>query len=175
MTNEELRALNRTRKIYQIAFVSRDLERSMRAWVDTLQIGPWKVFTFSNDTVQNLQVGGKPVEEPFEFRIAITWVGDMEVEIIQPVRGPMIYERFLQEKGEGLHHIKERIADQDLPATLATYRDKGIAVTQTGRFVADLHFYLDTESRLDFIYELGNCPAQDLPPSMFSIYPPEPR
>ena len=40
MNNEELRALNQDRKIYQIAWVTRDLEKSMKAWVENLKIGP---------------------------------------------------------------------------------------------------------------------------------------
>jgi hypothetical protein len=34
------------------------------------------------------------------------------------------------------------------------------------------HFYLDTEKKLDFIYELANRPVQDLPPRLYTIYPP---
>jgi methylmalonyl-CoA/ethylmalonyl-CoA epimerase len=56
---------------------------------------------------------------------------------------------------------------------LSGYRAKGIGVTQTGQFGADFHFYLDTERQLDFIYELGNCPVQDLPAGTFTVYPPE--
>jgi methylmalonyl-CoA/ethylmalonyl-CoA epimerase len=96
MTNDELRALNKTRHIQQIAWLTRDLEKSMQAWIDTLRIGPWRVFRFTDKTVKNLKVDGKPVESPFEFRIAITHVGDIEIELIQPVRGPMIYEDYLQ-------------------------------------------------------------------------------
>ena len=173
MTNEELRALNRNRQIQQIAWLTRDLEKSMQAWIDVLRIGPWRVFRFTHETVKNLRVGGKLVEEPFEFRIAITHVGDTEIELIQPVKGPMIYEEYLQRRGEGLHHIKEKIATDALPGVVADYEARGIPVTQTGQFFADFHFYLDTEPKLDFIYELGNCPYQDLPPDLVSIYPPE--
>jgi hypothetical protein len=173
MTNEELRAHNKGRKIYQIAWVTRDLEKSMKAWVENLKVGPWRVYTFTDETVKNLKVGGRRVEEPFKFRIAISWIGDMEVEIIQPVYGPTIYEKFLAEKGEGLHHIKEKIDDADMQRVVDGYAAMGIGVMQTGQFFRDFHFYLDTEPRLDFIYELGNCPVQDLPPDMFSIYPPE--
>ena len=67
----------------------------MNAWVET-KVGPWRVYTFTDETVKNLRVGGKPVAEPFKFLIAISWIGDMEVELIQPVYGPTIYERFLQ-------------------------------------------------------------------------------
>lgn len=174
MTNDELRALNKTRHIQQIAWVTRDLEKSMQAWIDHLRIGPWRVFRFTNETVKNLKVGGRPVEEPFEFRIAITHVGDMEIELIQPVRGPMIYEEYIRRRGEGLHHIKEKLPEDKMNAIVADYEARGIPVTQTGQFVADFHFYLDTEPKLDFVFELGNCPYQDLPPEMVSIYPPEP-
>ena len=173
MTNEELRALNKNRQIQQIAWLTRDLEKSMQAWIDVLRIGPWRVFRFTNETVKNLRVGGRLVTEPFEFRIGITHVGATEIELIQPVRGPMIYEEYLQRRGEGLHHIKEKIADDQLTAVVEDYRARGIDVTQTGQFVADFHFYLDTEPKLDFVYELGNCPLQDLPPDMVSVYPPE--
>jgi len=173
MTNEELRALNAKRKLYQIAWVTRDIEKSLKAWVEVLKIGPWKVFSFTNETVKNLKVGGEIVREPFKFLIAISWMGDTELEIIQPVYGPTIYERFLNEKGEGLHHVKEKIEEDRFEETLRNYRDQGIGVTQTGQFGADFHFYLDTEKKLDFIYELGNCPIQNLPPNMFTVYPPE--
>ncbi len=173
MTNDELRALNKTRRIQQIAWLTRDLEKSMQAWIDVLRIGPWRVFRFTDKTVKNLRVGGRLVDEPFEFRIAITYVGDTEIELIQPVRGPMIYEEYLQRRGEGLHHIKEKLPDDQMASVVGDYEARGIAVTQTGQFVADFHFYLNTEPKLDFVYELGNCPYQDLPPGMVSIYPPE--
>jgi methylmalonyl-CoA/ethylmalonyl-CoA epimerase len=173
MTNEDLAALNRTRRIHQIAWVTRDLDKSLKAWVEHLKVGPWRVYRFTDKTVKGLTVGGVPVEEPFEFRIAISWIGDTEVELIQPVHGPTIYQRFIDEKGEGLHHVKERIADADMDATVAGFRARGIGVTQTGWFFRDVHAYLDTEPKLGFIYELGNCPAQDLPADAFTIYPPE--
>ena len=60
MTNDELRALNKTRHIQQIAWLTRDLEKSMQAWIDTLQIGPWRVFRFTEKTVKNLQLTANP-------------------------------------------------------------------------------------------------------------------
>lgn len=172
MTADELREHNKNRKIFQIAWVTRDLEKSMDAWIEHLKVGPWRVYRFTDQSVKNLHVGGKRVEEPFEFRIAISWIGDMEVELIQPVKGPMIYEEFIQRRGEGLHHIKEQIADADMADVVADYEARGIPVTQTGQFFKDFHFYLDTESKVDFVYELGNCPIQELPADAFTVYPP---
>ena len=171
MNNEELRALNQKRKIYQIAWVTRDLEKSMKAWVENLKIGPWIVLTFTDQSLKYLKVDDKTVAEPFKFLIGISWIGDMQLEIIEPVYGPTIYEAFIQKHGEGLHHIKERIADDAIEGVVQEYRDKGIGVTQTGQFETDFHYYLDTEPKLDFIYELGNCPILELTPDKFWTYP----
>jgi methylmalonyl-CoA/ethylmalonyl-CoA epimerase len=173
VTNDELRELNSARTIYQIAFVTRDLERSMKAWVEQLGIGPWTVLTFTEETVRNFHVDGQPVTEPFKFLIGISWVGDMQLEIIEPVHGNLSYWRHLEAKGEGLHHIKERIPDEQLPEVIEQYRAKGIGVMQTGQFDIDVHYNLDTEGKLDFVLELGNCPLLDLPEDMVSVYPPE--
>ncbi len=173
MTNDELRAFNKERKLFQIAFVTRDLEQSMKHWVETLGVGPWRVAAFTEETVKDFIVHGALVDEPFKFLIAISWMGDTELEIIQPVYGTTIYSKFLKTKGEGLHHIKERISDEAIDSVLSDYRKKGVGVTQSGRFFTDFHHYLDTEPKLDFVYELGNCPRLDLPPSLVSIYPPE--
>jgi len=174
VTNEELRELNSKRKIYQIAWVTKDLQRSMKAWVDNLGIGPWTVLTFSERSVRDFHVDGEPVTEPFEFLIGISWVGEMQLEIIQPVSGNLSYWRHLETKGEGLHHIKEQIEDKDeLAKIVAGYREKGIGVIQTGKFDIDVHYNLGTEEKLDFVYELGNCPLLELPEDMFTVYPPE--
>jgi methylmalonyl-CoA/ethylmalonyl-CoA epimerase len=173
MNNDELRALNQNRKIYQIAWVTRDLEKSMKAWVENLKIGPWTVLTFTDQSLKYLKVDDKTVTEPFKFLIGISWIGDMQLELIEPVYGPTIYEAFIQKHGEGLHHIKERIADDAMEEVAQEYRDKGIRVTQTGQFETDFHYYLDTEPRLDFIYELGNCPKLELSPDKFWTYPPQ--
>jgi methylmalonyl-CoA/ethylmalonyl-CoA epimerase len=173
MNNEELRALNQKRKIYQIAWVTRDLEKSMKAWVENLKIGPWTVLTFTNQSLKYLKVDDKTVTEPFKFLIGISWIGDMQLELIEPVYGPTIYEAFIQKHGEGLHHIKERIADDAMEGVVQGYRDQGIGVTQTGQFETDFHYYLNTEPRLDFIYELGNCPKLELTPDKYWTYPVE--
>ncbi|HXO95586.1 MAG TPA: hypothetical protein VN857_03305, partial [Chthoniobacterales bacterium] len=92
-----------------------------------------------------MKVDDKPVTEPFKFLIGLSWVGDMQLEIIQPVYGPTIYEAFIEQHGEGRHHIEERIHDESTDAVLQEYRDKGIGVLPTGQFDVDFHYYLNTE------------------------------
>ncbi len=173
MTNEELRQHNQRRRIFQIGFVTADVEKSMRHWIDVLGVGPWTVLTFTEATMKNLKVNGKLLDQPFKFIIAATQVGDLQIELIQPVSGPTHLGEFLAERGGGFHHIKERVADKDIPGFLSGLRQQGIGILQTGDFDIDVHYHLDTESKLDFIYEIGNCAPVDLPPGMATTYPPE--
>jgi methylmalonyl-CoA/ethylmalonyl-CoA epimerase len=174
MSNDELRQFNANRRIQQIAVVTRDLYRTMKEWVDTLGVGPWIVFTFTEDTVKGFEVNEKAVEGGFKFLVAIAHCGDIDFEIIQPVYGMNSYERFLRERGEGIHHVKEQIAADRIDDVIADYAAKGVGVLQHGNFDIDYHYNMDTEKSVRFIFELGNCPKLDISQIPHEIYPPEP-
>ena len=72
------------------------------------------------------------------------------------MEGPTVYERFIKEKGYGLHHIKEQMYDEDMEKALKSYKEKGIDVIQSGKFGENIHNYLNTEPTLGIIYEIGN-------------------
>lgn len=174
MTNKELLEHNKNRVLNQFCAVTKDLDKTMKTWVELFKIGPWQVMTMNNKTLRDLKVGGKLVDEPFEYRVACSMVGDMQIELIQPVYGPPIYAEFIERRGEGLHHIKEKITDEALlQKTIADYEAQGIKVMQTGYFFEDVHYYLDTEGASDIIFELGNCPDLNLPEDMYYMYPDE--
>lgn len=147
----------RERKIVQVCMVVKDAQKSMEQYWKIWGVGPWEVHYFTPDSVQELIVRGKRVEEDFEIIIGVTWVGDIQVELVQPVKGPNIYWEFLDKKGEGIHHIKEYIKNEDMESVLNEYRQKGIGVIQSGKFDEDMFYYLDTESTLGYLLELGNC------------------
>ena len=113
MTYQELLDLNKKRNIVQLGIVTNDIERSMRDWVEKLKIGPWRYKIMSNESVKDATkfIDGETVStsEPFAFYNALTEVGNLQIELIQPLYGPTIYQKFLDEKGEGIHHFKEKI------------------------------------------------------------------
>ena len=71
---------------------------------------------------------GKPAD--FTAHISMTYVGDMQLEVIQPVEGESIYTEFLERTGGGLHHLCWEV--DDLDKALAEAGDKGLEVLQTG-------------------------------------------
>jgi methylmalonyl-CoA/ethylmalonyl-CoA epimerase len=142
--------------IKQIALVVEDVDKAMEAYWRVLGIGPWDVRHFTPESVRDFHVGGSPVEEDFDFICAVTWVGDVEFELIQPIKGPNIYWDFLSRRGPGLHHIKDVMPDSEIPAALEAFRKRGINVMQTGWIDDDVHYYLNTEAELGLVYEIGN-------------------
>lgn len=114
------------RNYRQIALVVRDVEKTMQYWWNVMGIGPWDVRHFTPERVREFHVDDKPIDEDFDFICAGCWVGDIEFELIQPIKGPNIYWRHLEIKGEGLHHIKDVMPDDEIPRGARRAETQGI-------------------------------------------------
>lgn len=141
----------KNRRIMQIGYVVKDIKKSIDDYSKRLGTGPWDVYTFCAPDLRDAIYRGKPIDH--KFIVAILWNKTTQLELIQPVEGTNIYTEFLDRHGEGLHHVKERV--DDCQKELEDYRTRGIGVLQSGRF-DDEHYYLDTESIFEFVYEIGN-------------------
>lgn len=155
------------REIVQIGIVVEDLEKAMEKYWKIFGIGPWDIRTVSPPLLESTPYTRPP---NYSFRNAIAKVKNIEIELIQPLEGPTLHKDHLTKKGEGLHHIKEKV--DDIPGTIEKFKKMGIGVIQGGKFGKDEHYYLDTEDMLGFVFELGN---NGLVPPPEARYPPEIR
>jgi hypothetical protein len=146
----------------------RDIEATMRNYVHEYGIGPWHVYEFNPDTVKDLRENGEPVERT--WRLAISQVGQVQWELIQPLDDESIYARFLAEKGEGLHHIGMAVENYD--ETIAGLAEKGRHVVLGGEYGGLNFAYLGTDPDLGVITEIfSGAPGDDQKPD--AVYPPE--
>jgi glyoxalase/bleomycin resistance protein/dioxygenase superfamily protein len=129
------------RRIMQIGYVVKDIEKSIAEYSKRLGIGPWDIYTFCAPDLRDARYRGKPIDH--KFIIALVWNRTTQLELIQPLVGTNIYTEFLDRRGDGLHHIKEWVGD--CQKELEEYRKRGIDVIQSGKFDEDEHYYLDTE------------------------------
>ena len=173
MTNAGLTELNKQREIHQIAFLVYDVEKSMRKFVDLLDIGPWTVLTMDEKTCTGVIENGKPSNEPFKFYCAVTMIGKIQIELIQPCYGVKAYEKWLENHGEGLHHIKEYIPDELIETVVKKYEAKGMPVTRAAHYLEDDHRYIESINMLGFQYEIGNCAKCSITEDMYYIFPRE--
>ncbi len=134
----------------QIGIVVRDLEATMRKYVEDFGIGPWQIFEFNPGNAPDLREYGKPVQR--SWRLAVAMVGQMQWELIEPLDNESIYARFLAEKGGGVHHIA--VAVQNFDKMAATEAERGSELVLSGEFEGVKVAYLDTERDLGVTLEI---------------------
>jgi catechol 2,3-dioxygenase-like lactoylglutathione lyase family enzyme len=169
-TQEQLTGLvGRQLQISQIAVVCRDLRKTMEQYTNLLGWGPWNVYRHEPPRLHDTELHGKPTE--YTMLGAETQVGDMGFELLQPLEGPSIYREWLDEHGEGLHHVAVMLHDFDESTELKKrFADVGAKVLMGGRIGETIEFYyLDTEPSLKIILESGSGHAIDLAPDY--VYP----
>lgn len=154
----------------QVCVLVEDVNKSMKWYCDVLGFGPWDVRHFTPKTLSYLKVDGKDITEDYDFICACTWVGNMEMELVQPIKGPVVYWDQFRKKGESIHHIKDVMSNKEMEDYITYLESKGCKLLQTGRIHDDIHAYMDTSADLHMILELGNgedCGAPDY------VYPPQ--
>jgi hypothetical protein len=123
----------------QTAWVTHDLEATENALTGLLGVKKWVRLPdihFAPDACSYL---GAPAD--FVANISLSYLGEMQLELIEPVRGPNIYSDFLQGSGPGLHHIcVEADTLENFDAVLASAAEQGVAVPQQGVMPGGLRF-----------------------------------
>ena len=103
-------------KIHHIGIAVHNLEESLKFYRDTLGL-----HVHARDTVPDQGVTA-----------ALLTIGESEIELLQPLSPDSPVGKFLERKGEGLHHICFQTPDVD--AELAVLKRKGVPlVDQTPR------------------------------------------
>jgi hypothetical protein len=140
----------------QVCVVARDLDATMKSYVELAGIGPWAVYDFGPPDVAKLYVRGKPAE--FRVRLALTWTKDRMWEIIQPMEGLSPYQEFLDERGEGMHHTLVQHAGHKFEEVIERFRVQGCDTLMTLEFRGTRIAYIDTFRRLKMYVEIIERP-----------------
>ena len=139
------------KKIMQVGIVAKDLEKSVKQYYHFFGVGPWDIYEYGPPRMTECTYRGRPTD--WSALIGFCWTGDIQLELIQPLKGPNIYFEHLENKGEGLHHIKERV--DNCQEVVEEYKKKGVPVIQSGKFGGGEFYYFDTVPMLGILYEIS--------------------
>lgn len=116
-------------RLMQVGVVVKDIEKTREMLSATFGIGPWVLFEWPTD---GEKMKGRYRGQPgnFRFIMAFAQMGHVELELIQPLEGESIYSEFLEQKGEGLHHILFHLTS--VQEALASWQPDGIEAIQSG-------------------------------------------
>ena len=87
-------------KVTQIGIVVRDMDKTIKR-LTSLGIGPFQEMILPPDRVEWF----RDKRMYADFRIFYAMIGDIQIELIQPLSGESPHKEFLNTKGEGIQHI----------------------------------------------------------------------
>jgi methylmalonyl-CoA/ethylmalonyl-CoA epimerase len=149
-------------KLLQLGIVVKDLDKTLSYLKECFGITPFQTGIWPPEGKKELPryYYGKPSD--FTAKMAFVDMGNIELEIIQPLSGANIYFDFIEKKGEGLHHIRFNVPDND--EFTERMSQNGIGVTQWGMGLrpGTKWIYYDSEDALGFIVEsINTIPGTD--------------
>jgi methylmalonyl-CoA/ethylmalonyl-CoA epimerase len=163
--------------VNHLCIVTRDLDRSVRAWSDRYGVGPWSVYTKDES---NMSVVVDGVATSFAMRVALCGISPtFRLELIQPLDDRSPYAASLTEHGgaDHVHHVRfevddyggaaERLDRLGLPRMLDAEFAGAPGVSSS--FVGT---YYDTRDDLGLVVEIGHVPPGFAMPEPELVYPP---
>ncbi|QLL05138.1 VOC family protein [Mycobacterium vicinigordonae] len=123
----------------QIAWVTSDLQTTETALTGLLGARKWVRIPDVHFAPDTCSYRGEPAD--FVAHISLSYLGDMQLELIEPVRGENVYSEFLRDHGPGLHHIcMEAESPAQFDAALVDAAEQGAAVVQRGVMAGGIQF-----------------------------------
>lgn len=92
-----------TTRVAQVAIIVSDVDAKAKAWSTFLGMEPSKVLVTGPLETTGTEYKGE--KTPARLKVAVFDLGGFELELMEPIDGPSVWRDFLEEHGDGLHHI----------------------------------------------------------------------
>jgi len=136
--------------ITQLGILVHDIETTKKAYAEFFGVDnpPWSLTT-GYDEAQTEYLG-----EASEARAKLAFfnLGSLQIELIEPDETPSVWRDYLNEHGEGLHHVALFI--KGMKQKIELLGDAGIPLLQKGEYTGGRYAYVDTIRDLKMIVEL---------------------
>jgi 4-hydroxyphenylpyruvate dioxygenase-like putative hemolysin len=139
-----------THLVCQIGLIVQDIEKSAQAYSEIFDLPEPDVII--TDPVDFAKTTYRGASTTARAKLAFFDMGQVSLELIEPIGGPSTWQEFLDEKGEGVHHIAFRI--KGTTQVVAYLEGKGIDVVQQGKYTGGMYTYVDSASALGVVLEL---------------------
>jgi hypothetical protein len=163
------------KEIKQLGIVVEDVEETAKNYWELFGVGPWMLIDFKPPHLANVTLHGIALQDNIEVHVkaAIAQFGDIQIELLQPIRGPSTYMEFLKTRGQGIHHVSfDRIEDHD--EMVSGLNSAGIEIESSGLLGGTITFtYMATQKDLGTIFEaLKIDPDKENTLAAYGTYPP---
>ncbi len=121
-----------TNLIAQVGFIVKDVEATKKKWAEFLGVPVPPTQPIGEYEVTQTRYKGEPAPEAY-CDMAFFDVGPgIQLELIQPNDKPSTWRQFLDEKGEGIHHVAFQVKDS--AKMVANAEANGLKLIQKGTY-----------------------------------------
>jgi catechol 2,3-dioxygenase-like lactoylglutathione lyase family enzyme len=156
--------------VNQIAFVVRNIEETSEAFAKLLGIPTPDWFLTGNRDVSRVIFRGKPTDA--RSKLVFLNTPTVQIELIEPDEEPSTIREFLDNVGEGIHHIAFDV--DSIKGKLPCLEEKGYRLLQSGEFTSSdgRYVYIDTlRDHKTLVELLESTEPRDTSPSIDTFRP----
>jgi catechol 2,3-dioxygenase-like lactoylglutathione lyase family enzyme len=136
--------------VSQIAIVVRDIDEARQRWAQILgQPLPDVIITQPGNEV-HMTYRGQPSNA--QANLAFFNLGQVQLELIEPIGEPSTWKEALDKHGESVHHIA--FWTEDMQSSAEFLKEHGIPLVQRGDMGEGQYAYFDAEAQLGVQIEL---------------------
>ena len=139
-----------TTTVTQVGIIVRDIEAKARAWSETLGLPMPQIIVTDSVDIAQTEYEGQPT--PARAKLAFFHMGQVDIELIEPIDEPSTWKDQLDRHGDSLHHIAFQI--KGMQDKLAYLDAKGVSLVQRGEYTGGRYAYVDGTAQLGTILEL---------------------
>jgi methylmalonyl-CoA/ethylmalonyl-CoA epimerase len=139
-----------TTTITQVGIIVKDIEARARAWADILGLPMPEIKVTDTVDIAQTEYQGQP--STARAKLAFFHMGQVDVELIEPIGEPSTWRDQLEQHGDSLHHIAFQI--KGMQDKLVYLTSKGIPLVQRGEYTGGRYAYVDATDQLGTIIEL---------------------
>jgi catechol 2,3-dioxygenase-like lactoylglutathione lyase family enzyme len=136
--------------VAQIAIMVHDIEKTAATYAGIFGVDIPKIII--TDTVDKARTNYRGQSTSAQAKLAFFDMGQVQLELIEPIGGPSIWQEHLDAKGESVHHIAFWIKDTDGVKTFLAQHN--IEAVQQGYFTGGMYTYFDSAPQLGVMLEL---------------------
>lgn len=113
-----------------LGIVVKDMDNTIQTLSSVFGLGPWVI------------IGAKFDMAKMPYKVALAkmdkvGLGNLSIEVIQPIQEGTLYADFLKAKGEGIHHIASMVTAKDWGEMVANLEKQGAKKLASGMIDPD--------------------------------------
>ena len=119
-----------TSKVAQVGFIVKDVEASKKKWAEFLGVPVPETQPIGDYEVIQTRYEGEAAPEALCWMAFFDVGPGMQLELIQPNEKPSTWRKFLDEHGEGIHHVAFQVKNS--AEQIANAEAAGLRLVQHG-------------------------------------------